>query len=317
MVVSFSTLIDKKYYMCLYYDVLIRRLFFGDDYMSKILVIPSNFDEIEKEKDKVDGFIIGIEGYSVNVNFCIHPDNLNILNNIDKDIFICLNKNMHNSDLTEVKKIMKELDKYNIKGLMYYDVGILNIYNSLDLKYNLVCSQEHMATNYKTINYWNSFGVKYTYLSSDITVDEIKEISKNTNSKLIVNLFGYLPMFVSKRHIVKNYLDYFNLSDDSSVNYIEKEDNIYPIIDNSIGTTCYSSSILNGIKASIDIDVDYIVLNSFNIELDKFLSVIDMFRSANKDNALEYDRKISSMFDNTDYGFLYTKTIYRVKNNEK
>ena len=37
-------------------------------------------------------------------------------------------------------------------------------------------------------------------------LDNILEIRKNTQVKLMVNIFGYLPMFVSKRHIVKNYL---------------------------------------------------------------------------------------------------------------
>lgn len=283
----------------------------------KILTIPSSLEEIEKTKDKVDGFIIGIKDYSVNANLYIDLSNLSMLNDIDKDIFILLNKNLHNSDLKEVKEIMIKLNDYNIKGLMYYDIAVLNMYNNLDLKYELVCSQEHLSTNYQTINYWNKFGVKYTYLSSDITIEEIKEISKNSKTKLIVNLFGYLPMFVSKRHIVKNYLNYFNLKDSSNINYIEKENNIYPILDNNIGTVCYSSNILNGIKSSIEIDVDYVVLNSFNIELDKFLSVIDMFRSVTQYNALEYDKNINNMFRNTDYGFLYKKTIYKVKNNEK
>ena len=39
--------------------------------MSKILTIPSNFDEIERTKELVDGFIIGIKDMCVNTNFCI------------------------------------------------------------------------------------------------------------------------------------------------------------------------------------------------------------------------------------------------------
>ena len=125
-------------------------------------------------------------------------------------------------------------------------------------------------------------------------------------------------MFVSKRHIVKNYLEYFNLDDNSSsVNYMTKESKTYPIIDNNIGTSVYSTNILNGIRTSLNIDVDYIVLNSFDIELDKFISVIEMFKSVNKDNASEYEEKINNMFPNLDNGFLNTKTIYRVKKDEK
>ncbi len=286
--------------------------------MSKILTIPSNIDEIEKTKELVDGFIIGIEDLCVNINMCIKEDNLSMLNDLaNKDIFICMNKNLHNNDLESVKKLLIKLNNYNIKGVLYYDVGLLNIYKSLILNYDLVCFQEHLTTNYNTINYWYDHGVKYTYLSSDITQEEITTISKNTKSKLMVNMFGYLPMFVSKRHIVKNYLDYFNLNDDSKINYIEKEGKIYPIVDNATGTSVYSNNILNGIKFYINIGVEYIVLNSFQIDLDKFIEIINMFRNVNRHNALEYNDKINSMFTNVDNGFLNIKTIYKVKNNEK
>jgi len=281
----------------------------------KILTYPNNIEEIEKTKNLVDGFIIGIKDMSVNVNMYI--DDLNILNNIEKDIFICINKNMHNGDLNKLKEILIDLNNYNIKGVMYYDVAVLNIYRKLNLKYDLVWSQEHLTTNYNTINFWNSFGVNYTYLSSDITEEEIIEISKNTKSKLIVNLFGYLPMFVSKRHIVKNYLEYFNLKDSSSVNYMTKENKVYPIIDNNIGTSVYSNNILNGIKSVLNINIEYMVLNCFNIELNKFICIIEMFKSVNKDNVLEYNEKINNMFNNVDNGFLNTKTIYKVKKDAK
>ena len=286
--------------------------------MSKILTIPSSFNEIEKTKDLVAGFIIGIKNMCVNTNFSIDITELDLLNTINnKDIFICLNKNMHNSDLDIVRNVLIELNNYNIKGVLYYDVGILNIYNSLDLNYDLVWAQEHLSTNYNTINYWNYFGVNYAYLSSDITEEEIIKICENSKCKLMVNVFGYLPMFVSKRHIVKNYLEYFNLEDNSNINYIYKEDKVYPIIDNNIGTQVYSNNILNGIKTSLKIDVDYIVLNSFNIELDKFISVIDMFKNVNSTNIEEYNEKLNNMFTNIDNGFLNTKTIYKVKKNEK
>ena len=281
----------------------------------KILSYPKNLEEIEKTKHLVDGFIIGIKDMSLNANMYI--DDLNILKDIDNDIFISLNKNMHNSDLNKVKELLINLNKYNIKGVLYYDIGILSIYKKLDLNYDLVWAQEHLTTNYNTINYWNNLGANYTYLSSDITEEEIIEITKNTKSKLIVNLFGYLPMFVSKRHIVKNYLEYFKLEDKSNVNYMTKEGKIYPIIDNNIGTTVYSNNILNGINTSLNIDVEYIVLNSFNIELDKFISVIEMFKNVNKDNVSIYDEKINNMFNNIDNGFLKTRTIYKVKKDDK
>ena len=123
----------------------------------KLLTLPSSIDEINKTKELVNGFIIGIKDMCVNTNFCI--DDLSILNEFkDKDIFICLNKNMHNGDLKRVEELLIELNNYPIKGVLFYDIGVLNIYNRLNLNYDLVWSQEHLTTNYNTINYWNSKG---------------------------------------------------------------------------------------------------------------------------------------------------------------
>ena len=58
-------------------------------------------------------------------------------------------------------------------------------------------------------------------------------------------------------------------------------------------------------------------INSFDINIEDFIIVINLFRDVNEFNASEFEEKINSMFENTDRGFLDTKTIYRVKKNEK
>ena len=170
-------------------------------------------------------------------------------------------------------------------------------------------SQEHLTTNYETMNFWNSYGVKYTYVSSDITLKEIEEIKKKSKCKLIVPIFGYIPIFTSKRHVVKNYLDNFNLKNNSKTNYIEKENKLYPIVDNKEGTVVYSSHILNGYDEYKKLeDIDYFTLNSFNIESDKFINVLKMY----KEKKVK-EEKIDKLFENIDKGFLYKETIYKVK----
>lgn len=281
--------------------------------MNKLLLIPKSMEEI-KNIHNIDGYIIGFKNYSVNMNLYL---DVNELKNIDskKEIFVAINKNMENKDIEAIKKILPELNDCNIKGILIYDVGIINLYNSLNLNYDLILSQEHLATNFNTINLYSEYGVKGAYLSTDITKEEIEEIRKNTNIKLMVNVFGYVPMFVSKRHIVKNYLDYFKLTDSSYINYMKKEGNIYPIIDNEIGTICYTSNILNGLKESLNLNVDYKVINSFNIP--NIETIISIFKNVNEDNVSESVKKVESLYSNLDSGFLNTKTIYRVKKNEK
>lgn len=122
-------------------------------------------------------------------------------------------------------------------------------------------------------------------------------------------------MFVSRRHLVKNYLDTFNLKDNSKINYITKEDKVYQIIDTEDGTVAYSDKVLNAIYEVSSLDIDYIILNSFSIPNDIFKDVTHMFKNVNDSNKEEYKEKIDSMLD-TYLGFLYKETIYKVKKND-
>ena len=59
-----------------------------------------------------------------------------------------------------LKAVLLELNNYDITGVMYYDISIVNLKEKLNLKYDLVWSQEHLTTNYFTCNYWYSKSIK-------------------------------------------------------------------------------------------------------------------------------------------------------------
>lgn len=282
--------------------------------MAKLLIIPSSLEDLNLD---VDGFIIGIKGLSVNNNFYISIRRLEKivtkLKQNKKEVFISLNKNMFNKDLLLLEEVLLKLDKLHIDGLLYYDISVLSIIDRLNLNIPLIWSQEHLTTNYLTCNYYEEKKVKGVYLSSEITLQEVEEITKKTKMVTILPIFGYLPMFNSKRHIVKNYLNTFNLKDNSKINYLEKGNNLYPILDNKEEVTVYSSHILNGLNEFLLLNVHYVTLNSFNIDEEKLKKVAYMFKTVNKENVSNYDAEINKMFNNIDKGFFYKETIYKVK----
>ena len=275
----------------------------------KTLIIPSNLKQAQNSN--CDGIIIGLNKLSVNMPNYFKIEDIKKIEN--KEIFVCLNKNIHNKDLNILEQTLSELNKYNIKGVIFYDVAISNLAKKLNLNYELVWNQEHMTNNYYTINFWQEQNVNYTWVSNDITLREMQEIKENTTSKLMVTLFGYLPMFVSLRKLIKNYLNTFDLNDNSKINFMEKEDKIYPLIDNEEGTIVYTDFILNGLKEKILLEYDYIVLNSFMIDDENFKKVLDIFNKVNKDNIDELEKKLNNMFNNLKKGFFYEETIYKVK----
>lgn len=278
--------------------------------MTKLMLIPSD----KSFNYNCDSYLIGIDGLSVNMPIYFSIDEIEDLS-FSNEIFISLNKNMHSSDLELLENVLVRLSKLDIKGVFFYDIAVLSIVKRLKLNIPLVWAQEHMTNNYMSVNFWKDKGVEYTLLSEEICSKDIIDIKKNSDSKLIVPIFGYFPMFVSRRHLKKNYMDRFNLSDDSKINFITKEGFTYPIVDSSV-TTVYTNSYLNGIKDFVsfsDSGIDYVLLNSF-LTGDKINKVLNMFKSVNEDNKEEYFDSLSEMFDdNVDTFFLHKESIYKVK----
>ena len=288
--------------------------------MAKLMVIPNCYEDITNIIGHVDSIAVGLRDLSVNFLELDLEQIEHILidiHNQNKKLFVSLNKNMHNNDLENVRKALIKFEKLRIDGIFYCDVGVLNIHRELKLQIPLVWSAEHLATNYNTINYWSKFNLSYVFLSNEITKEEVTVIKEHSKIPLIVQAFGYVPMYISKRHAIKNYLEHFKLKTDSKDFYIYKEEKKYPILERKDNTEIYSYFILNAIEEYGTMDVAYILLNGFKINIQLFLQVIDLFNNVNEKNKDEFKNKIDQLFDNTDLGFIYKEAIYQVKKNEK
>ena len=294
--------------------------FEGSGAMAKLMVIPNSYSDVDKLIDCVDAIALGIRDLSVNfleIDLSDLSELVETVHSKSKKIFISLNKNMHNSNLDTVKNVLTICEDLKVDGIFYCDVAVLTMCKKMNLKLPLIWNAEHLATNYNTINYWSKFGISYAFLSNEITKKEIDEISDNTSIPLIVQGFGYVPMYVSKRHAIDNYLKHFNLNTNSKSFYIFKEEKQYPILERKDNTEIYSYFILNAISEYVDSDLEYVLLNGFKIEIEQFMEVINLFKTVTNDNKEELKERIDSMFDNTDLGFLYKEAIYQVKKNDK
>ncbi len=267
--------------------------------MSKVAAIINNIDEAKNIQNYINAYLLPLKDLSINYIHTFSLEEIIEIKKLNKEIFIIINKNIHNDELDNLEKTLKAIEKLNINGIIFYDIALVNLKQKLNLKTPLVWNQEHLTTNYGTVNYWYNKGIEYAYLSSELTKREIDEIKNNTKAKLFVNIFGYIPMFTSRRHLVKNYLETFNL-DSKQNNTIKKEGKTYPINDTNLGTTVYSDYILNAVNLDFS-NIDYLVFNSNLIDNKDFEEVLKDFKE-NKENKFLKET-----------GFLYKETIYKVK----
>ena len=276
----------------------------------KIAVIPNkNLNNI----NNCDALIVGLKDFSCNMYEMSFEEIEELSKKTDKELFIGLNKNIHNNEVDLLKDYLHKFSKMNIKGILYADVAVLKINNDENLKLNLIWSQEHLVTNYNTISFWLSKGANGAFISNDITLREIMEIRENVQNTLMLQVFGYIPIYVSRRHAVKNYFDNFNIAKDKSFNYLFKEDKIYPILDKNNVTEVYSNNILCALDEFKSYQkFDYVILSFFNIETD-YEKIIEYFKTVNEENVKEYVDDMLNKFNNIDKIFWHAETIYKVK----
>lgn len=287
--------------------------------MTKLLIEPKNIQMIEELiKLNIDGIMIGIDNFCVNTPFSLSIDKLKeIIPNIKKrniEIFILLNKNIHNKDLENLKKTLLELNNLDIDKIVFYDLSIIELCQKNNITKKLVIYQNHLNASIYSNKFYNELGIEYSILSSEITLDEILEIKNKTNMNLIIPSYGYIPIFYSRRYLVDSYLKYIKKDNKSPYYYLKEENSSqYNIIkEENFGTTIYSNSILNLIK-------EYTLFNTSNISYvllkSEFISDLTFYKELNKYIALKEGKTVK--FDSYWTGFLYNKTVFKVKNDEK
>ncbi len=285
----------------------------------KILVSLNN-KNIKDYLNYTNSFIIGLKEYSINyLEFDI--DEIKELLKNDIELFVAINRNLFNNDLDDLEKKIIELSKLNIKGIMFYDLAVLEIVKRNNLSIDLVWHQEHMVTNYNTCNYYLDKGVKYAYIASDITTDEIIDIHLNSKIKLITYFFGLPLLSFSKRKLITNYFDYLDKDNNKDLYEISSNDVNLIIKENKYGTAVLYNKILNGIKplSKLKNVCEYGVLDENLVDHDIFIKVLKIY-SDFLNNKIDLDdafNKVYELTNSDDSMFFDKETIYKVNNHEK
>lgn len=280
----------------------------------KLIVEPTNKDNLYT--DIVDGIILPIEDYSIGSTIYFSLEEIkDIVNNTNIEIFINMNKNLMNEDISNVTKLLKELDKLNIKGIFYYDISLVQLKKELNLKVDLIWNQTHMVNNYRTCDYYYSKGVKYALLGKEITLEEIKEIINKSKITSMVEVVSIPHVAFSKRKLLTNFYKDLNKEINKDILVEEKVSNsTYEVMEEDNGTSFFLEKITNGtsiIKELYNCNCKYIIFREYKIP--DFKELLIDTKEYIKGNCLDdsYIEKYEKLGDYTN--FFFKKTIYKVK----
>lgn len=271
-----------------------------------------------KKFKNAKAFLFGLKGFST-LEEEISLDELSSF--ADKNIFLSVDKNMFNSDLKDLEKILSSVDKYSISGILFYDLSVLSICKRLGVKTPLIWNQNYLVTNYKTCNFYEKEGINGAVISSVITHDDIVSICNNTKFDIFVYGFGYQLMALSKRKLLSSYFDYIQEKDDKDIHYMSEELDNYPTLESSVGTKIYTKDVLNSIRYINEFKkagVNYIILDSFMIDDSAFDKVFKIYERAvyedvSDEELISIEKEIKELISNSSTMFLDKKTVFKVK----
>lgn len=206
------------------------------------------------------------------------------------DDYVLVNRILDDNDLDKLESI---LNSSNIKGIVFDDLGIIDIVANLDITKILLL--DHLATNTKSINYYLEY-VDSVVVSNDLTEEEIRNIVANVSKPLVINVFGLKTLMYSRRLLLSNYEMYHNLKEERIVD-ASIEDKYFKIVENDYGTLFYAKNYYNALCL---LDLDNVLFFWYN----------PIFLDNEKTIKLVLDNDITDI--NSELLFLDKKTYYKV-----
>lgn len=287
------------------------------------LLVSLNKKDFHDYLNYTNSFIIGVKDFSINyLEFSVLEIKKILSDYPNIELFVSINKNIFNNELSDLEKCLIELNELPIKGVLFYDLSILSIVKRNKLSIPLVWNQDHMVTNYNTCNYYYDKGVQYAYLASEITVDEIKEIHEKSNILLMSFIFGYPSVSFSKRKLLSNFCEFNKKKKDKDYYVINSGDSgNYFIKENRHGTNIMYGTLLNGIRPMNDLmDIlEYGILDENLVDHNLFLQVLGIYKQLlnHEIDSVTANDLVFELTNSMDTIFYYKKTIYKVKDEKK
>ena len=264
--------------------------------MSNILIYVDKLEYIsDYRKAGVSAFLFGLSDYCVGYNTYTLDD----IKNVEvSNKYLLINRVLDCKAIDELKVILKDIS--GIKGIVFEDIGLVNVLN--DFEGEKILFQNHFGTNKDSINFWLD-RVDSVFVSNEITYDEIDYICKNVKGNVVLHLYGYNQVMYSRRLLLSNWSDKFNIEKKYTNVISDKATGIkFRVMENEYGTVMYSQNIFNGSRLLGMDNVKYFYVNTTLVDHDV---IMDFLTNKNHDGTGE------------DEGFLDRETIYKLKGRDK
>lgn len=250
------------------------------------LVTLTNKELQQDLRDKDIRFLYPLKSFSVG-----YPQTYEIE---EIDDFLLINRLLTDEELDTLEKLLK---KSHIKGIVFDDLGVLEVIKDLDIEKVLLL--DHYATNVRSINYYLDY-CDSVVVSSDLNIDEIEYISKNAKKEVIVMVFGLKRLMYSRRYLLTNYALHHKIELKTKIKSVIN-DKGFLILEDDYGTCFYAGKYYNALELLSLKNIKYFWYDCIDLDDEEIKRII-------KDKAPTIG---------TETLFLHEVATYKIKGGEK
>ncbi len=123
-----------------------------------------------------------------------------------KKIYITLNIFAHNCHVSKAEQYLKELSVHAVDAFIVSDPGMLSLVREIVPKANIHISTQANCTNTIAADFWYNQGVKRVVLARELSLNEVAEVSNNSNCSTEVFVQGAMCLSYSGRCYLSAYM---------------------------------------------------------------------------------------------------------------
>ncbi len=160
-------------------------------------------------KNGADSVYIGVQGYNMRANAANFSteeltEAVKICHDADVKLYICTNTIVKEGDLKELRQLMPLIKSSGADAVIVSDLGALNIASENEIPIHM--SVQANISNSESLKILQNLGVSSVILSRENTLEEIGEITKNTNMEIEVFVHGSMCVAISGRCFLSSHL---------------------------------------------------------------------------------------------------------------
>jgi putative protease len=288
----------------------------------KIAVTPIGIDSIkELSSNGADIFLVGNKEFANRLAYSCSTEEItdanDVIKSLKKEIYIVINMIVHNENLNDLKDFLYLIKGLEVDGIIFGDLAIYQLAKNINIENLLIYSPETLNTNYYDPIFWSKQNIKGLTISKEITIEDIKQISKDKPLEISLIGHGHLNMFHSKRPLIENFFKFTNKEHDEyienrNLKVIEEIRNeSYPIFQDNQGTHIFRDKSLESFKEvnTLSNYLNVFIIDGIFKDNEYLNKTVKHYH--NLLNNIGNAEDISKLYEGDhDSGFLYKKTVY-------